>query len=709
MSNNNLPTLALLGNPNCGKSSIFNILTGLRQKVGNFPGVTVDKKIGTTKLVNETVKVIDFPGTYSLYPTSKDESIIIKTFSNPQDENYPDVVVYVADVTKLEPQMLLLTQILDLNIPVVLALNMTDLAEENKLTFDEEKLRQKFGIPVVAVSSRKEENIDKLKEAAHQVLSGSKHLDQKHKAFYKLSENEKHISREISESLNIKNDYRSILVAHHFHKMNWIDAEQKEIVKSVVDKYEFNDLRSQINETMARYDRFAPIVRDAVRKSNDEARSLTDKIDRVLTHKILGPVIFFAMMFLIFHAIFSWSSYPMDAIDWMFAEAGNFIKTNLPDTWYTSLLADGIIAGLGGVLVFIPQIAILFLLITILEEIGYMSRAVFMFDNIMQKFGLNGRSIVALISGGACAVPAVMATRTISNWKERLITILVTPLISCSARIPVYTLLIAFAVPPIMLGGFVNAQALMFMGLYLLGIVGALVAAIVFKWILKTEEHSFLMIELPPYRKPNVKNVLLTVREKVEAFVFQAGKVIMIISVILWFLASYGPGDAMETAKNDAIEVAQAKNLTEDETEDLIASKQIESSYAGYFGKAIEPSIKPLGFNWQIGIAIITSFAAREVFVGTMATIYSIASKEDDEATIRSKLMKASDPDTGEKTYTVATSVSLLLFYVFAMQCMSTLAVVKRETKSWKWPVIQFVFMGVMAYLSSFIAYQLLS
>ncbi|QCK15995.1 ferrous iron transport protein B [Mangrovivirga cuniculi] len=709
MSDNNLPTLALLGNPNCGKSSIFNILTGLRQKVGNFPGVTVDKKVGITKLADQSVRVIDFPGTYSLYPTSKDESIIINTFSNPFDQNYPDVVVYVADVTKLEPQMLLLTQILDLNLPVVLALNMTDLAEETNLAFDEEKLRQELGIPVVAVSGRREENFDKLKEAVFQVYKGINHLDQSHNTFYKLSENEKHIAKEINSVIGSENDYRSLIVAHHYKDINFLEGTQKSQIEEIVNKFEYNDLRGQIDETMARYNRFTPIVKSAVRKSNEEARSFTDKVDRVLTHKIAGPIIFFGLMFLVFHAIFSWSSYPMDGIEWMFAEAGTFLKSNLPDAWYTSLLADGVISGLGGVLVFIPQIAILFLLISLLEEIGYMSRAVFMFDNIMQKFGLNGRSIVALISGGACAVPAVMATRTISNWKERLITIMVTPLISCSARIPVYTLLIAFTVPPIMIGGFINAQALMFMGLYLLGIIGALLSAVIFKLILKTEEHSFLMIELPPYRKPNIKNVLLTVREKVEAFIFQAGKVIMIISILLWFLASYGPGQQMDQAREEAIELAQARNLNEDETEDLIASKQIENSYAGFFGKAIEPSIEPLGFNWQIGIAIITSFAAREVFVGTMATIYSIASKEDDEVTIRNKLVKATDPETGEKVYTVATSVSLLLFYVFAMQCMSTLAVVKRETKSWKWPTIQFFFMGALAYLSSLIAYQLLS
>lgn len=698
-------TVALLGNPNCGKSTVFNELTGLRQKVGNFPGVTVDKKLGKTYLADhQEITIIDFPGSYSLYPTAQDEQIVLNILSNPRNEFFPDAIIYVADVTNLEKHLLLFTQARDLKIPMVLALNMADAAEKENIQYDVAYLSKKLEVPVVAISGRLGDNFPLLKQTLAQVL----HEPSNHIApFYSFSKEETQIADRLGQKFDLENRFQALLWAHNHQKLSFLNQSEKEHIEKALNQEAFKPLSFQVREVMQRFDKFLPILKKAIKRPESTPISRTDKLDDILTHKIFGPLIFFVLMLLVFQAIYSWSSYPMDLIEAGFGALGGWLQEVLPEGWVTSLLTDGLLAGLGGILVFVPQIAILFLLISILEEVGYMARAVFMFDNLMQKFGLNGRSIVALVSGGACAIPAVMSTRTISNWKERLITILVTPFISCSARIPVYTVLIGFVVPASAAWGIFNVQGLAFMGLYLLGIVAALLSAWVFKKILKSNERSFLMLELPPYRRPVVKNVLLTVWEKVKTFSIEAGKVILLISLILWFLASYGPGDQMELAEAAAIELAEENNMTEAETADLIASNQIEASYAGHLGKFIEPTIAPLGFDWKMGIALITSFAAREVFIGTMATIYSIGSA-DDELSIRDQMAKETHPVTGEPVYNFATSLSLLIFYVFAMMCMSTLAIVKRETNSWKWPIIQFVFMTGLAYLGSLLVYQLL-
>lgn len=697
--------IALAGNPNSGKSSVFNQLTGLRQKIGNFPGVTVEKKIGTVQLTEDKeITLLDLPGTYSLHPTSQDERVVLNILSNPKDIHYPDVIVYVADVTNLEKHFLLFTQILDLNIPTVLALNMMDLAETDGIKINTKKIEKQFGVPVLQISGRYGNNLDLLKEKVNDLINSS--TPQKTPSVFHFSDIENKVLQSVQKHFPYQPPYQAMLTVHHHEQFSFLDDDTQNALEKVKAETGFKSLNLQIEETMQRFNYFTPILTSAIQKPPKNAKTLTDKIDSILVHKTFGPVIFFGLMLLVFQAIFAWSSYPMDWIDAGFGWLNEVVKTNLPDAWYTDLLTDGIIAGLGGVLIFIPQIAILFFLISILEEIGYMARAMFMFDNLMQKFGLNGRSIVALISGGACAIPAIMSTRTISNWKERLITILVTPFISCSARIPVYTILIGFVVPPTTWGIF-NLQGLAFMGLYLLGIVAALASAWVFKKILKSNESSFLLLELPQYRPPIWKNILLNIKEKVGAFVWEAGRVIMIISIILWFLASFGPSEKMAQAEIDATTISTQRNLTETEADDLLASKKMEASYAGHIGKFIEPTIQPLGYDWQIGIALLTSFAAREVFVGTMATIYSIGSSED-ELTIREKLAQAKNPVTGAPVYTLATSLSLLIFYVFAMQCMSTVAVVKKETGSWKWAIIQFLFMTGLAYLGAFIAYQLL-
>jgi ferrous iron transport protein B len=700
-------TFALVGNPNAGKSSVFNQLTGMRQKVGNFPGVTVDKKVGIATLSDGSeATIVDLPGTYSLYPNSQDERIVLNILSNPFDESYPDAIIYVADLTNLERHLLLFTQIKDLNIPLVLCIGMIDLAAEQGIFLDREKLAESLNVSVVNINGRTGEGVNELK-AALLNLKTPQGAPQ-YKMFFQPNQIELKTAEQLRFHLpKVENSYQAILWAHHFDRLPFLSQFEKNVVKKVATEHRFEDLRLQITETLQRFDRLQPILQHIFIKPKNEKVSLTDHIDRILTHAVAGPLIFFAVLFFIFQSIFALATFPMDGIEKLFLETNTFLKSVLPQGKPTDLLTDGILAGLSGVLVFIPQIAILFFLISLLEEVGYMARTVYMFDRIMQKVGLNGRSIVSLVSGGACAIPAIMSTRTISNWKERLITILVTPLISCSARLPVYALLVGFVVPNENVWGF-NKQGLVFTGLYLLSIVSALTAAFVFKKIIKSNESTFLAIELPEYRLPHWRNVFFTVYEKVKSFVMEAGKIIMIVSVVLWFLASFSPLSNIEqTLETEATEMATVQNWTEQQKADHLAARKLETSYAGHLGKAIEPLIAPLGFDWKIGIALISSFAAREVFVGTMATIYSIGSAGTDDTTgIRDRMKAELRPD-GKPLYSTATALSLLIFYVFALQCMSTLAVVKRETRTWKWPIIQFLFMGVLAYLGSWLVFYL--
>ena len=700
--------VGLVGNPNSGKSTLFNRLTGLRQKVSNYPGVTVDKKEGSAQIDEFVFNVIDFPGTYSLHPSSQDERVVLNVFANPQNKDYPDLVVYVADVQHMEKHFLLLSQILDLNVPVILALNKIDAAEEQGGTIDLEYLRKQLQIPVVTLSGKYGTNLDELQAAIKSFRLRAKNneigqLGATAKALYQASNTEKNIHKQLQK----QSLYHSLLTAHHYAQFNFLDDAEKVRIAEVCAQNGFNSLDFQVRETMQRFDNFVPMLQKAIRQEKTENKTFTDKLDALFTHNVWGPIIFCLFMVLVFQAIFSWAAYPMDLIDALFGKLRQLAADWLPQGWLNDLLTEGILAGLGGIVIFIPQIAILFFLIAVMEETGYMARAVYLFDKVMQKFGLNGRSIVALISGGACAIPAIMSTRTISSWKERLITIMITPLISCSARIPVYAILIALVVPSKTVLGVFNQQALVFMGLYLLGITGALLSALVFKAILKPSEPSYLALILPNYAMPAWKNILLTVKEKVITFVVEAGRVILVISVVLWVLASYGPGGQMEAAQNQAETYAQAKGLSANDTEHLIAAKKLEASYAGNFGKLIEPVIAPLGFDWKMGIALITSFAAREVFVGTMATLYSIGNGAEAE-TLRQKMASETNPETGKKTYTLATGFSLLIFYVFAMQCMATLAVVRRETGTWKWAALQLVFMTVLAYVGSLLMYNLL-
>lgn len=702
-------TIGLVGNPNSGKSSIFNYLTGLHQKVGNFPGVTVDKTSGNLKVPGlPDVELIDFPGAYSCYPTSLDERVVVHALIKGQIEELPNALLYVADVTKLDKHLLLLTQLRDLDLPLILILNMADLIEKDQLKVDLKLLGERLGVPTVLMSSRTGQGTEALHTAIKKMIADPSEFRPK-KPFYQLTTLEKDVIGDLRQLLPARNDYHALLMVHHAQWLDFFDVTQRHEIQKVKVERGFHSLRHQVNETMSRYDAIEPVVFDTI-KRGAERQSLTDRLDDVLTHQYFGPLIFVFIMILLFQALYAWAALPMDGIEWFFGTLGSSVRSLLGEGWLTDLLADGILAGLGGILVFTPQIAILFFLVSLLEEVGYLSRAAYMFDHLMQRFGLNGRSVVALISGHACAIPAIMSTRTIANWKERLLTILVTPFTGCSARLPVYTILIGFAVPTTssFLGGWLSLQGLAFASLYLLGIAAAMLSALLFKLVLKTPERSFLMLELPAYRPPVWRNVWSTVYHKTKSFVVEAGKIILLISIVLWALASYGPGNQMAEAEAAAIQTAETQALDEEAQAALIASNQLEVSYAGHLGKFIEPVIAPLGYDWKIGIALVTSFAAREVFIGTMATIYSVGSS-DDEFKIRSRLAQEMNPKTGQPVYNQATAWSLLIFYVFAMMCMSTLAVTKRETKSWKWPAIQFFFMTGIAYVAAMFTYQMLS
>lgn len=699
--------VALIGNPNTGKSSIFNLLTGLNQKVGNFPGVTVDKKTGFASLsAEDRALIIDLPGTYSLYPRSKDETIAIEILSKPDNKYYPDILVVVADASNLKRNLLLFTQVADLRIPVVLALNMMDTAARAGVSIDTTLLSEKLGIPVVPMNAREGQGAEELKKAILQQASLRKTTE----PGIDIHSIAPGIIDEIRSHFGLENDYVAFQLAHHYGELNYLSAEDKAFIAGMVTKYGFHSQKIQAGETIARYNYINDLLFDCVKKDYaPSAESYSNRIDRVLTHKIFGFAIFFLILFLVFQSIFAWSSYPMELIEQGFGWLEDQLTALLPAGVLTDLLIGGILPGLNGVLIFVPQIAILFLFIAILDDTGYMARVTFMMDRAMRKVGLNGKSVVPLISGIACAVPAIMSARNIENWKDRMITIMVTPFMSCSARLPVYTLLISLVVPEHYVWGVFSLQGLMLMGMYLLGFFAAILSSLVMKYIIRTRERSYFIMELPVYRMPRWNNIGITIFNKSKTFVTEAGKVILAVSIILWVLASYGPSGRFDAIDAKYMQLEAEQKISPAETERNIGAEKLEASYAGILGKAIEPAIRPLGFDWKIGIAIITSFAAREVFVGTMATIYSVQGDDEHLETIRDKMREAKNPDTGEPVFTFPVAMSLMIFFAFAMQCMSTFAVVYRETNGFKWPVIQLVFMTGLAYLSSLLVFQLLS
>ncbi len=708
MSKNNNQSqlhIALVGNPNSGKSTLFNSLTGLNQKIGNFPGVTVDKKMGELLLETPNGKVkatlIDLPGTYSLYPKSIDEEVAFQALCDPENEHFPDLTVIVADATNLKRSLFLCSQIIDLKMPVVLALNMMDLAAKHHIQIDAAKLSSALGVPVIKLNARKGEGIDELKVAIAKTTQHSK------TDILQINKIAPETIEEIKKIVNVNCDFSAFILANNLNIISLVNlnSDKKAALQRLLDHHQFDAKKLQALESIERYKVIAEIMEKVVKEGESKTTNLrTKKLDKLLTHRIWGYVIFLVVLFLIFQSIFTFAAIPMEVIEQLFLQLSAFIQNHLPPGMFTDLIVNGIIAGLSGVAVFIPQIALLFAFIAILEDTGYMSRVSFIMDKLMRKFGLNGKSVIPLISGVACAVPAIMSARNIGNWKERMITIMVTPLMSCSARLPVYTLLISLVVPEDARYYFFNVQGLVLMALYLIGFLAAIFSAWVMKVILRSKEKSYFIMELPVYRMPRWKNVGFTMVEKVKVFLLDAGKVIVAISVILWVLSSYGPGNRFEEIEKKYEQVDYKSRLTDAEITAFIASEKLESSYAGLIGKKIEPAIAPLGFDWKIGISLVTSLAAREVFVGTMSTIYSVNDAENTKS-IREKMLAEINPKTGQKVFTPAVGFSLMLFYAFAMQCMSTIAVVYRETKHWKWPLIQFIYMGVLAYLSSFLVY----
>ncbi|MEO1012247.1 MAG: ferrous iron transport protein B [Bacteroidota bacterium] len=738
--------VALIGNPNTGKTSVFNQLTGLHQKVGNYPGITVEKKMGSFKLPNGgKARILDLPGTYSLNTTSFDESVAVELLLNKKDENHPDLAIVVSDVENLKRNLLLFTQIKDLRIPTILVINMSDRMSRKGISINIPLLEEKLDTQIALVSSRKGTGIDHLKAliADYAKLSSTPNID--------ISPIAPDYFKQLQNAFPQEDIYKLWLLITQ--DVNFMPVEKKHIkdISSFKVKSASELKRLQQKETILRYKFINDILKETYKKDMEAAKGFRATLDKILTHKVFGYLIFFFILLIIFQAIFEWSSAPQDYIEGLFARASDWVKHTLPPGILTDLIAEGILAGIGGIVIFIPQIAFLFLFLALLEESGYMSRVVFLMDRIMRPLGLSGKSVVPLISGTACAIPAIMATRNIESWKERLITILVTPFTTCSARLPIYLIIIALVIPEKRFLG-LNYQALTLMLLYLIGFATALISAMILNRILKIKGRSFFVIEMPDYKMPLLKNVGYTVWEKTKSFVLGAGKIILAISIVLWFLGSYGISQEFKNAEDIVRKRIEEKGLsayshayierklndykrstpvsiTETErslgikamqdslrlkTLDLrtraidqeIAGYKLEHSFMGHMGKAIEPLVRPLGYDWKIGIALLTSFAAREVFVGTLATIYSVGNDEDE--TIKNRMAAELKEGTKKPLFDLATGISLLLFYAFAMQCMSTLAIVKRETNSWKWPLLQLAFMSSFAYLVALVAYQTL-
>lgn len=691
--------VALIGNPNTGKTSVFNALTGLNQKVGNYPGITVEKKQGSSRLDRVTkARIFDLPGTYSLNASSMDESVVVELLLNKNNPDFPDVVVVVTDVENLKRNLLLFTQIKDMEIPTVLVINMSDQMQRKGIKIDLEKLEEKLNTKVVLVSTRQNMGVDQLKQILvdYRSIPSTPILDP--------TTIDQDYFQSLGKAFPNQSLYKLWLVITQDVNFNKLERQKVPDTAQFKTQPQSYLKKLQQRETIKRYQTINQILKETYRVNREEATDLRSKLDNLLIHKFWGYVVFFLILLTIFQAIFDWSSVPMDFIDSSFARLSEWTKAQMPAGILTDLIAEGVISGLGGIVIFIPQIAFLFLFISILEETGYMSRVVFLMDRSLRKFGLSGKSVVPLISGTACAIPAVMATRNIENWKERLITILVVPFTTCSARLPVYMILISLVIPNERLLG-ISYQGLTLMGLYLIGFLMAIVSASILNRALQSPNKSYFVVEMPNYKLPLLKNVAFTVWEKTRSFVVEAGKIILAISILLWFMASFGPGKKFSNAEQIVAHQYSNQVLSDSELENKIASFRLENSYIGILGKTIEPMILPLGYDWKIGIALISSFAAREVFVGTLATIYSVGN--DAQETIKTRMAGEIRKD-GTRLFNLPTGISLMLFYAFAMQCMSTLAIVKKETNSWKWPSIQLFSMTIIAYIVSLLSYQLL-
>jgi len=673
--------VALIGNPNVGKTTLFNRLCGVNQKTGNYPGVTVDKKTGSFNHLSHSIEVIDLPGFDSIYPKSLDEELVVDFLKENSGKSDVDKLLFIADGTNIKKNLYLLSQIKDLGYDIVLAINMMDVAKRKGILIDKAAIAEEFGVHVVKISARKGEGVDELKSAIL-LESPAKKTD---KLIYLKPENHGILMNYVKECVS-ENPYKAFLNI----------TQENRIPEINVKKW-------KTEEAILRYQYVRKIIDNTIKTDKSLASDLTTRVDRILLHKVFGYLIFLFVLLVIFQSVFSLSAYPMDLIDQLFSWMSVSLSSVLPPGNFSDLITQGLIPGIGGVIIFVPQIVILFFFFALLDESGYMNRIIFLMDRLMQKVGMSGKSVVPLISSFACAVPAIMATRTIENKRERLITIMVAPLLTCSARLPVYTILIGLLVPNQFFYG-ISLQAIVLLGMYLLGIFTSAIAALVFKYIIKNKYKSFFITEMPRYLVPNFKNVLLTIWENTKSFVWSAGKIIVAASIILYVLATNG-GEKFDNAETH-ISTAYAQ-LPSTEQDALLSTYQLENSYLGNLGKSIEPAIIPLGYDWKVGIALISSIAAREVFVGTMAIIYNIDSEE--EMKITQRLDSEINANTGERTFNFATCISLLLFYAFSLQCMSTIAVTYKETKSFKWTSIQFLYMTSLAYVVSLIAYQMLS
>ncbi|MCP4438462.1 MAG: ferrous iron transport protein B [Aureispira sp.] len=698
-----IKNIALIGNPNAGKTSLFNSLTGMNQHVGNFTGVTVDKKVGQFSTADkQKFDLIDLPGIYSLFAKSEDEHVVLETLLNP--ETQPDLVIILLDALHLQRSLLLFTQIQDLGFRVLPVLNMLELAEQEGNHISITQLEEHIAQKIVTINARTGKGISSLKEAVA-----------KSKALPKGSSRLETISHEWENTLKINNlaqtNFAALLMAVQYQNLSFLNTSERASIADIIESYNINILKVQVDNTAERlgqiHDWLHPTTNPTLH-IDPPSSTFTSIADKIILHPIGGYLIFLGVLMVMFQAIFSLAAYPMDWIDAGMANLITSVQSTFPEHFLTALFTDGLLAGIGGVLIFVPQIAILFAFIAVLEESGYMSRVMFIMDKIMRRFGLNGQSVVPLVSGLACAVPAIMAARSIPNGKERLITIFVTPFISCAARLPVYLIIIALVIPNTTVFGFFGLQGLVLLGLYLAGLAATLITAWLANLFIKSDEESFFIMDLPTYKMPRWKNIGITIWQKIKTFVWDAGKIIVALSILLWVLASYGSPEAMQAAETTAKTEYQQAPEQYNNLENLIAAKKLEASYLGQLGQSIEPVIQPLGYDWKIGIALLSSFAAREVFVGSLATIYNVGEADSDLPLIQ-RLKNEKRPETGEPVYDLALGLSLLIFYVLAMQCMSTLAITKKETNSWKWPMAQLVLMTGVAYIAALVIYQLLS
>lgn len=701
----------LAGNPNSGKTTVFNALTGLKQKIGNFPGVTVERKSGKLRGPHNggaTYEIIDLPGLYSLVPRSLDEKITADILNGVSPyEQAPDIVVVVADATNLSRSLYLSTQIIDLGFPVILALNMMDLVDKQGLEIDVDGLSLRLGIPVIPMVAKKRDSVEALKQAIFQTKPGEPN------ARVSLTSSEPVELASICDPLvswlrqfgQIRSDAGAFsealrIVSNDEVAGKWRlrgDSESFDAALAQVKRdFDAGGIPHRQAEVRLRYAAIDQWCAQHVRRIS-KAPAISDKIDLVLTHRYFGPLIMLLILSAIFQSIYTWAELPMDAIEGLILSLGDGLKQVMPAGTLRDLLVEGVIAGVGAVLVFLPQIAFLFFFLAILEDTGYLTRVAFIMDRFMAKIGLSGQSVIPLLSSFACAIPGILATRTIYNTKDRLVTILVAPFMSCSARLPIYTLMIGAFIPGLWLGGIFYLPGLVLLSMYLLGIFAGVVSAFVLqKWVVKGRGTNFVM-ELPVYRIPVWRFVFLRMYEASKLFVINAGKIILAITIILWFLASYPKADTAATSPGSGSSVELAEEGDSD---------QIRQSFAGRLGRLIEPVIEPLGFDWKIGIGLITSFAAREVMVSTLATIYNIQDADETTVDLRTALKQDINPKTGKPVFTPLVAVSLMVFFVLACQCMSTLAVVRRETNSWRWPLFMFFYMLVFAYIGSFVVFQ---